>query len=444
MTPNTIYKTVCQYNYTPVAEADMRKFLEIAGDYGRVKNYVYQRYGGINGLPRIYPGYTVQNEMTKTGLRNELGLPSVYFYLAVFDALGDIKNQWTQTKTRAARCIRENRNLTEQEKHYLRFVMKQTKCFESILTGAALSLEDNFDRRLKEVSAGLDTKRLNRYLCRLVRRYLKKMHTDRADGFSITKGAYRYADHGIYISTKEARKRIFVPLTDNNCYQRQLYISLKPDEGGLIIHVPVEMKARRRVPEAGAPVGLAMGMRSMFVTDSGNMYGGKYGEYQFALDGHVRRGQAVYSRNRTYNPGRKKYAEKKKRLEAAMHTYINTEINRLLDTEKPGIVYVPKLPQNPKAGPCRRYNHSAAMWQRGYIRKRLAQKCAERSIELAETPGRDISSQCSQCGGMGRRDGEIFECALCGARLPERVNTARNVLKRGGSGKNGNGPEDPG
>ena len=39
----------------------MKKLQEIAGDYRTVKNYVYQRYGGIKSLSKIYPGYTVQN-----------------------------------------------------------------------------------------------------------------------------------------------------------------------------------------------------------------------------------------------------------------------------------------------------------------------------------------------------------------------------------------------
>ena len=111
----------------------MKKLVEIAKDYSSVKNYVYQRYGGIGGLSKIYPGYTVQNEMTASGLRARLGLPSVYFYLAIFDALGDIKNQWTQIKSRTEKCIRENANLTPEDRHYLRYVMKQSRCFESIL-----------------------------------------------------------------------------------------------------------------------------------------------------------------------------------------------------------------------------------------------------------------------------------------------------------------------
>ena len=65
MPSETIYKTIHQYSKLPVSESDMGKLREIAEDYCKVKNYVYARYGGIGGLGKIYPGYTVQNEMTK-------------------------------------------------------------------------------------------------------------------------------------------------------------------------------------------------------------------------------------------------------------------------------------------------------------------------------------------------------------------------------------------
>ena len=110
MPSEAIYKTVYQYNKVPIADADMARLQEIAEDCRNVRNYVYGRYGGIGGLGKIYPGYTVQNEMTQSGLRERLGLPSVYFYLAVFDALGDIKSQWTRTKKKIEKNIRSPSN----------------------------------------------------------------------------------------------------------------------------------------------------------------------------------------------------------------------------------------------------------------------------------------------------------------------------------------------
>jgi len=431
MPSEVICKTIRQYNKTPIPEKDMRKLMEIASDYNKVKNYVYQRYGGIKSLPKLYPGYTVQNEMTKCGLRAELGLPSVYFYLAVFDALGDIKNQWAQVKNRISKCIKENQNLTPEDRHYLRFVMKQSECFENILLGKKQSLSEAWEKPYREASADVDTERLNRYLCRLARRYLKNdLHTDVIYGFSIAERAYRYGDHGIYISVKKKRKRVFVPLTDHNAYKKQLYIRLFPEEGNIVIHVPVEVQIKNREGYDNR-VGLAVGLFTMFVTDQGHVYGEKYGEYQFALADYIKEGNARYRKNRKQNPGRKKYSAGKARLEAALHTYVNAEINRLLETEKPKALYIPKLPQNSRAGINKTINYSVGMWQRGYVRKRLDLKCREQAIELVEVLGKDISRQCSNCGRVGVKTKELFICDSCGMQMPERENAAKNALKRG-------------
>ena len=219
MPKDTICKTVRQHNKTPIQTEDMKKLLEIAEDYRKVKNYVYTRFGGIGGLIKIYPGYTVQNEMTGSGLRTSMGMPSVYFYLAVFDALGDIKSQWTRTKSKILNLIGRNENFTPEEKHYLRFLLKINNAFEQVLNGRPIELKKDIQRQYDLLSVNVDTVRLHRYLCRQVRKYHVVQHTDKADGFSIAERAYRYADHGIYISMKEKRKRIFIPLTDNNQYK---------------------------------------------------------------------------------------------------------------------------------------------------------------------------------------------------------------------------------
>ncbi len=430
MPQGTICKTVHQYNSEPVPDAVMKKLVEIAKDYSSVKNYVYQRYGGIGGLSKIYPGYTVQNEMTVSGLRARLGLPSVYFYLAIFDALGDIKNQWTQIKSRTEKCIRENANLTPEDRHYLRYVMKQSRCFESILLKQEIVLADEWKNSFAQVRSCVEEGQLNQYLRRQVRRYIKKLHTDGADGFMVSGQAYRYDDHGIYLAIKEKRKRIFIPLTDNNRYTSQINIRIFPEEGNIVIHVPVETRVRQNDNYCNT-VGLAMGIRNMFVTDKGNVYGEKFSEYQYALADFVREGNARYRKNKGNNPGRKKYMAGRDKLEATLHTYINAEINRMLKTEKPAVIYLPKLPQSSRAGINKKINNSISMWQKGYVRSRLTQKCKEQSITLVEVFGKDISNECSQCGTIGKKTKDIFICNACGAKLPERENTAKNALKRG-------------
>lgn len=432
MPQETIFKTVYQYNKEPIRKADMEKLMEIAGDYSYVKNYVYRRYSGINGLSKIYPGYTVQNEMTHSGLREQLGLPSVYFYLAIFDALGDIKSRWAHTKTKVEKNIRSNQNLTPEDRHYLRFVMKQSKCFETILAGSEIALTEEWKKTYEDVRAKVDAHRLDQYLRRQVRRQLKVPHTDVAAGFTVSPKGYRYDNHGIYISMKEKRQRLFIPLTDNNHYTRQIYIRLYPEENNVVISIPMEVRPKQQ-KEYQSEVGLALGMRCMFVSSTGNAYGESFLEYQSALADYIRERVPGHRRNAQNNPGKKKYMAGKARLEAALHTYINSEINRMLEEEKPKVLYIPKLPGTSKAGVNKRINASVSMWQKGYVKSRLVQKCMERSIDLVEVFGKGISNECSGCGSTGGKTEGIFQCKACGLELPERENVARNVLKRGKS-----------
>lgn len=408
----------------------MQKLLDIAEDYKTVKNYVYSRFGGIGSLSKIYPGYTVQNEMTKSGLRADLEMPSVYFYLAVFDALGDIKSQWTRTKSKLLKLIAVNQNLTEEEKHYLRFLLKVNNAFEAVLNEKPIKLPQEIQKKYDELLSRVDTEKLHRYLCRQVRKYHIKEHTDKATGFSVAERAYRYADSGIYISTKEKRKRIFVPLTDRNQYQSQIYIKLYPEDSSIEIKVPVNV-AVHKYAEYSEQVGVAFGIYTMLTTDQGNRYGEELGKYQTEYAEWMREQTGKYNQNKASSPGRKKYNAKKGRLQEQMHSYINQELNRFLRTEKPGTIYIVKLPKPQAGGVSKRINHSVTLWQRGYIRKRLAQKCKERSIEIVEVLGKNISMECSNCGAIGTKAGGQFRCSKCGFCEEEKINTARNVKKRG-------------
>lgn len=430
MSVDRVCKTIHQYNKEPVKEADMKKLLEIAGDYCKVKNYVYSRFGGISSLSKIYPGYTVQNEMTGSGYRETLGMPSVYFYLAVFDALGDIKSQWTRTKTKLSKLINQNEGFTEEDKHYLRFLLKVSNAFEEVLNQKTIELPGKVQKQYREVAEKVDTEKLHRYLCRQVRKHHVKLHTDRADGFAIAERAYRYADHGIYISIKEKRKRVFVPLTDNNQYKSQLYIKLYPKEHNIRIKAPVNVIVRDHTDYLNQ-IGIAAGLYTMLTTDEGHRYGEELGRYQIEYSDWIREQTKVYNRNKTENPGRKKYNARKKRLEEQLHSYINQELNRFFREEKPRTVYIVKLPKPQAGGVNKRINHSMAQWQRGYIRKRMLQKCKEQAVEIVEVLGKDISNECSNCGAIGKKEKGGFVCPKCGYQSEEKMNTARNVKKRG-------------
>jgi hypothetical protein len=286
----------------PVPAENMRKLQEVAEDYRRVKNYVYARYGGIGSLSKIYPGYTVQNEMTRSGLRDSMGMPSVYFYLAVFDALGDIKSQWTRTRAKLLELVGKHEGFSREEKHYLCFLLKVSNAFEAVLNRKPVTLPGDIRKRYEELAAQTDAERLDRYLCRQVRKYHGKQHTEQAAGFSLAERAYRYGDHGIYISVKEKRKRVFIPLTDNNRYRRQIYLRLYPERDRVEIHVPVDVTVREHEDYINH-TGISMGYHVMLTTDRGNCYGEELGRYQTEYADWIREQTRKYNENRTDNPG---------------------------------------------------------------------------------------------------------------------------------------------
>ncbi|MCI9276640.1 transposase [bacterium D16-50] len=442
MPQDRICKTIRQYSKNPISDDDMEKLLEIAADYAKVKNYVYMRFGGIGGLSKIYPGYTVQNEMTASGLRGNLGLPSVYFYLAVFDAVNDIKGQWENTKSEVLRLVGKNENLTEEEKHYIRFLLKVSNAFEAVLNQKDIELPESIQKQYVKLAEQVNGDKLNRYLCRQVRKVRGKrsraIPNGKADGFAIAERAYRYGENeglnGIFVSIKERRKRIFIPLTDSNRYASQLYIKLYPEEKRLEINVPIRVTVCRH-EDYQNQVGISMGMYTMLTTNQGHAYGEELGKYQTEYAEWIRQQAMSYSRNRENNPGRKKYSAKKKRWEEQLHSYINHELNRFFREEKPERIYAVRLPKPMGGGLNRKINHSVGLWQRGYIRSRLIQKCREQSVEYVEVLGKDISRECSCCGSAGEKKDGLFCCGACGQTVEEKQNTARNVLKRGMEGR---------
>ena len=439
---DTTYKTIHQYNSVPIPDMDMVKLQEIAKDYAKVKNETYQRYGSIQGLLKLYPGYSIQKEMANSGLREQLELPSVYFNLAVFDALADIKSQWSKIKSRILKNLNHKEEFTEEEKHYLRFLLKVNNCFIAVLNQMEWNIPMEIQQQYERLQVNVNTRYLHRYLCRQVRKYHVKLHTEQNMVFSLTERAYRYGNHGIYISIKEKRKRVFIPLTDNNQYECQLSIRLFPEKKKIELYVPVQVKIHNH-PDYVNHIGLAAGMYTMFTTNEGHRYGERLGEYQISYANWIREQTINYHRNKENNIGRKKYIAKKHRLEERFHSYINQELNRLLREEKPEVLYIVKLPKPQKHKGNKAINYSVSLWQRGYIRKRLEQKCREHSVKIVEVLGKNISKECSQCGAVVEKESKkkdnrgivYFSCFSCGLELEEKINTAKNVLQRGMDGK---------
>ena len=444
-----ICKAVHQYSKGKISRENMDVLMEIGHGCMVAKNYIYQRYGGIKSLVKVYSGYEVDSEVRSAGFREKIGLPSVYFSASVSRALGDIKIMWAQVKNGINDAVSRNERFSSEDRHYIRFVLKTDVCYWNILNRKSAPLPEKIQPAYEKVIAELGgeseqrVKNLNRYICRQTRKKLHRQHTDNGLRFTIKKQGYRYGEldgeHGIFLATKINRQRIFIPLIDTNVYDRMLDISLNPQKKSIEIIIPIFVNTRQHEDYAGE-LGISLGLWDMITTSTGNVYGSSFGKMQQEISRFIL--EKNYRKETENASDTQKYQARKEKMDAALRNYVNMEINRMLEQEKPKTVYMAKLPRNSGMHTAEQRDvrqltkgtgdtHLLRMWKKGYVTERLQWKCQKNGIKIVEVIGRQIGRECSACGQTGYTHGEKFKCPICGFEENKKVNGARNALNRG-------------
>ncbi|MEY8395000.1 zinc ribbon domain-containing protein [Lachnospiraceae bacterium 45-P1] len=437
---DTFTKTIWQY--TEELPRETMEFLQgIAVDCGKVKAGVYQRYSGVKNLGNLSSTFDIMTQMRHCGLRERLNLPSVYYELAVRDAVADIKGMWSVLKNKIRTLITANENFSPDDRMYLRTVLKLDNVYAAILN------HEDYTAPEKVKDLELDPERLNNYLRRLTRKYLSKPVTGRSDAFCVSPQGYSYKDRCLYLASRERRKRVKLPLRDEKTSSRQIRICLK--ENRAAIAIPVEIK-RRKHQGFHNTLYIHLGYQNMCTLSTGSVYGSELGSLSSAKSerlmkktrerNHAKRlyrdSLALGDEKKAFhiaanNLGTFKYDSQKKRERARIETYVNTEINRMLETEEPERIVITKpITRNKTKFSSKTTNRKLAGSLCGYVRKRLTEKCAVHSIELVEISSKGTGEICSSCGGPGRRLPEGFVCESCGYQSSIPLNGARNIERK--------------
>lgn len=439
-TDSTVTKTVWQYS-EPLPEETMVFLRGIAADYCKVKNYVYGRYAGIKNLNNLTPVYNILNEMRGCGLREQLKLPVVYYELAIADAVTNIKSNWGNVKNRIGDCITTNENLSDDDRIYLRTVLKLNSVYAAILN------HQDYEMPKKADGLAIDAKRLNNLLCRLTRRYLTQPKSDCTDSFRISPNGYSYKNGALWIVCRVPRKRVSIPLKDNRTFDRQLQVQIRRDDVALAVPVEARVKAHRDYTNT---IYIYIGRQDMFTLSNGHIYGESLEELtdpeterlarknrerhklytvyvQSTEDGDIQKGQNI----KANNFGKLKYDRQKEKEREKTKTYINSELNRMIEAEKPArIVITRPVTRNKTKIYARSANRKMTRSFGGYIRERLAYKCKVHSIELVEISSRHTGQKCSACGAEGKRLGKAFVCEGCGLNTTIALNSAKNIQQK--------------
>lgn len=436
-TGETMTKTIRQYS-EPLPEGTMEFLRGIAGDYAAVKNSVYRRYSGIKHLNRLTPAYDILTEMRVCGLRQQLNLPVVYYELAILDAITDIKARWGLLKNLIGGLITANTNLNSDDRMYLRTVLKINSVYAAILNHQEYEMPKNAD------GLALDVKRLNNLLRRLTRKHLPTLRADRSDYFRVSPSGYAYQNGSLFIVSRTPRKRKPIPLKDEQRFHRQLQISIQ--DNFVIITVPVEARIQQH-PDYVNTVFIHIGSRDMFTLSNGAVYGKSlnvlvdpeterlaqknrkrakiYAVYWKSLrDGNWKKAAVI----KANNLGGDKYRIQKEKERAKTITFINTEINRMIRTERPQKIVITKQVTKGKTKfYSKKSNRKLTRSFNSYIRERLAYKCRLHSIELIEINAKGTGILCSACGTEGKRQPSGFYCERCGLETTISLNSALNI-----------------
>ncbi|HBV82292.1 MAG TPA: hypothetical protein DEB74_05770 [Lachnospiraceae bacterium] len=433
----TITKTVWQYSKT-LPEETMEFLRGIALDYSKIKKYVYNRYSGIGSLNRLTPAFDIMGEVRDSGIRTQLKLPSAYFSPAVVDAVSDIKTMWGMLKNKLRTLITANENLSGDDRIYLRTVLKLDNIYSAILN------HEEYEMPNKAKELNIDVEYLNRLLCRLTRKYLTKLESVSTDYFSIASCGYTYKNGAIFIASRTSGRRMEIPLKDGNVCKRQIRFCIRKDYVALAL--PVETKIKKHADYYNT-IYVHIGYRDMFTLSNGNVYGQSLGsmtstETQRLEDKNKNRAKirSEYKHSiglgnkekadniKENNLGTEKYKKRKEREQAKTKIFINTEINRMLASEKPAKIIITRpLTINKTKLPSKSANRKMTRSFNGYIRERLSYKCRVHSIDLIEINSKGTGSVCSCCGTEGKRVQESFQCLKCGYKVSSALNGAKNI-----------------
>ncbi len=437
-----VMKTVKQYS---LFIENYEELQNITNQYKNIKNYVYSRYSGINSISLLKTHrQIIRDEWVKTKFAEQWKLPARYWKMALDEAMSNIKTQWSNIKINIKKHL-NNFDLTKDELHYVRYILKDDKLYSDILTRKTNKVIDKF----------LDKDIRVAYIYNLIRRLTRKYkgnipYSKNTKSFMIDSDMYSYEIEDnklfLYLMSTIRGKRVKVQLTDKNIHTGNLRILLK----GSTIEVHRAIKTQsKQLTKVENIIGIDKGYKYLLVVSNGQFYGDKLNHYLseeterlkevnvkrnklYALEKKYREeGNIVKADNiLNHNLGKIKYYKNKLKNDAKVKTYINYQLNLLFKEVKPSELVMENLDfvnwndRYPKS-----VKRKLARWIKGYIRKRLEYKCQLNEVVITYINPAYTSKFCNQCGRLGNRNGDIFTCPVCG-EIHADYNASRNIINR--------------
>ena len=420
-----------------------------------IKNYVWSRYSGIGSLLK-QSGWTIRDELIQKDLLSKK-ITKTLSRVAIEKSASTIKTNWTTTKKKVKNAIKQNENLTEDDKRYLFLCLKHTPTLYNILNYKKVNYTTDYLKDLK-----IDVHRLNNLLRRYIRRYKTKSHTNKTNVI-LTSNLYKFNsnDNTFTFLRKAKNSRIEISLTGNIPKLKGTLELVKNQKSNqYYLHVPLDrVISKKNITNESELLGLDVGITDLITLSNGSVYGANSSELFYTLsDNLVNKNRSrlfsykqeleqriLNEQNLTTkaileqklknlennNLGSKKRISKISKYKSRIVSHINCELNKMVKEEdieeivREDLNWVSK-----KKNVSRKQENRFSTWSKGVLLERLSIKLAEKGIKETIVNPAYTSQVCCKCNHLGDRKGKEFKCSNCNLSIDADFNASINTKKR--------------
>ena len=420
-----------------------------------IKNYVWSRYSGISSLLK-QSGWTIRDELIQKDLLSKK-IPKTLSRVAVEKSVSTIKTNWIITKKKVKKAIKQNENLTEDDRHYLYLCLKHTPTLYNILNYKKVNYATDYFKDLK-----IDVHRLNNLLRRYVRRYNTKSHTNKTNVI-LTSNLYKFNSHNSFFmfSGKTKHSRIEIALIGNIPKLKGTLELVKNQKSNqYYLHVPLNrIITKKEMIKQSEVLGLDVGITDLITLSNGSVYSANSAELFYTLsDNLVNKNRSrLFSYKQQLeerilteqdlskksvlesklknleenNLGSKKRISKISKYKSRIASHINCELNKMIKEEDIQEIVREDLNwSSKKKNLSRKQRNRFSTWSKGTLLERLSVKLAENGIKETVVNPAYTSQVCCKCNHLGNRKGKEFKCSNCNLSIDADFNASINIKKR--------------
>lgn len=396
----------------------------------------------------------VRNAFVAQKYQSAYNLSATHWKNSLQEACNAMDMYWQATFDKIRRTVSRNKNLTDAEKKWAYFVVRQNrqdyKMFKDVrgfIYTPAAGLKD--EAKLRKVG-----NYLNRVISRTVKslprvKLFRSMTVDSSLYTVTNMNGKQY----LKISGQDKGKPVVIPMAGitmppkkNKGNYGTVALIVKGDK--LCMHYTANL---RRKKATGAPVGIDVGYSEVLVDSDGDFYGNQFGEVhtkasdKMSVKGRrynklwqlhkklIEKGEFKKARNiAKFNLGRKKHLAYTEKVKITIENICNQSLNKLWTTKNPSVIVTEDLSSQFSHNSGSRSNRLLSSWKRGTIQNRLEFKSLVRGSNHKQVHSAYSSQMCSQCGYVHKnnRKGDVFKCLNCRHSNHADVVAAKNILSR--------------